>query len=322
MKRLCKYLLVFTTILLVLSGCQLTSGESKPFPSEQISLVVPFATGGASDMVSRAVATQMEKDLGVPVVIVNKTGGSGAIGVYDAMTAKPNGYRIGYVPVELVMYDSLEIANVPPDNFQYLSRLMAIPAAITVPSDAPYDSIEEFIAFAKENPGKIQLGNSGTGSIWHIAGAALAQKTGTTFNYVPFDGAAPAVSALLGGHIDAVSVSPSEVKPGLDSGDLKVLAIMGEERDPLVPDVPTLQEAGIDLVMGGWGGFVAPNETPKEIVAAYEKAIKNAMDTEIFQKLAKTRGLTPAYLDSSEFEQFALEQYDFFNELIPTIKMK
>ncbi|TSB48432.1 tripartite tricarboxylate transporter substrate binding protein [Alkalicoccobacillus porphyridii] len=321
MKYPLNIMLIFTAVLM--SGCQMLGQEEDPltFPTDQISLVVPFASGGASDMVSRAVATQMEEELGVPVTVVNKTGGSGAIGIYDVMSAPPNGYRIGYVPVELAMYGGLELADIEPSEFEYLARLMAIPAAITVSADAPYDNIQEFIDYAEENPSQIQLGNSGTGSIWHIAGTALAQEMDVSFNYVPFEGAAPAVSSLMGGHIDAVSVSPSEIKSGLDSGDLKVLAVMGEERDPLVPDVPTLKEEGIDLVMSGWGGFVAPKGTPNEIVEAFNLAIENAMNEETFQSLASTRGLTPAYLPSKEFKNFAIDQYEYFNELIPTIRM-
>ncbi|WP_080872449.1 tripartite tricarboxylate transporter substrate binding protein [Oceanobacillus timonensis] len=309
--------------IVFLVGCSTTTQENvENYPDEQISLVVPFDTGGASDMVSRAVAMEMENELGVPVVIINKTGGSGAIGVYDVMASSPDGYRIGYVPVELSMYESLEIANVPPEDFEYLSRIMTIPPAITVPADAPYDTLEEFLDYAEEHPGEIQIGNSGTGSIWHIAAAALAQETGTSFNYVPFEGAAPAVSSLLGGHIDAVSVSPSEVKAGIDGGDLKVLAVMGEERDPIVPDVPTLQEEGIDLTLGAWGGFVAPKDTPQEIVDALDHAINKSMETDTFKRLAETNGLTPAYLSNEDFKEFVLGEYDFYNEFIPTIQMQ
>lgn len=323
MNSMYKVFVGFLSVVFLI-GCSTTTTQEniETYPDEQISLIVPFATGGASDMVSRAVAMEMEKELGVPVVIINKTGGTGAIGVYDVMASNPDGYRIGYVPVELAMFDSLEIADIPPDEFEHLSRIMTIPAAITVSADAPYDTLEEFIDYAMEHPGEIQIGNSGTGSIWHIAATALAQETGTTFNYVPFEGAAPAVSSLLGGHIDAVSVSPSEVRAGISGGDLKVLAVMGEERDPLVPDVPTLQEEGIDLTLGAWGGFVAPQDTPPEIVNALDNAIQKSMESETFQRLAETNGLTPAYLPSEEFKDFVLEEYDFYNELIPTIQMK
>ncbi|WYS06019.1 tripartite tricarboxylate transporter substrate binding protein [Bacillus sp. FSL R5-0394] len=309
---------------LCLASCSNQSPEeaAERYPEDQVSLIVPFATGGASDVVSRAVAMAMEEELGVPVVVVNKTGGVGAIGVYDVMMANADGYRIGYVPVELVMYDGLQIASISPYEFAYISRLMEIPAAITVSADAPYNTLDEFITYAKEHPGELQIGNSGTGSIWHIAAGALAQEAGVKFNYVPFEGAAPAVGSLLGGHIDAVSVSPSEVKTGLDSGGLKVLGVMGNERDPVVPDVPTMKEQGYDVVLGGWGGFVAPKDTPEEIIAALDAAIEKSMETETFQTLAESRGLTPAYLPGQAFEAFAVEQYEFFNELIPSIEME
>lgn len=326
MKKHLKIFGVLSMSAALLVGCSSSDSTangaaSEAYPEDQISLVVPFAAGGASDMVSRSIAAEMEKELEVPVVIVNKVGGSGAVGMTDVRSSEPNGYTLGYVPVEMVMLESLGLSDITPDDFDFISRLMTVPAAITVPADAPYNTIQEFIDYATENPGEIQIGNSGVGSIWHLAAAALAQETDAEFTYIPFDGGAPAVTALTGGHIQAVSVSPSEVKAGVDGENLKILAVMGDERDPAFPDVPTLKEEGIDLSLAGWGGFVAPKGTPEEIVSALDESIENAMETEEFKKLVNDRLLTPAYLSSTEFETFANEQYEFFSELIPSIEL-
>lgn len=296
--------------------------EKTEFPDKQIELVVPYAPGGASDMVGRTVGSAIEKDLGVPVVITNKTGGTGAVGMSYVEGKNPDGYTIGYVPVEMSMVKALGFADVEPANFDLLGRAIVIPAAITVPADAPYDTIEEFIEYSLDHPGEIRVGNSGTGSIWHIAAAGLAEETGAEFKYVPFDGAAPAVAALLGGHIEAVSVSPSEVKANVDGGELKILAVMSGDRDVTFPDVPTLKESGIDLEIAAWGGFTAPKGTPDDVKAVLEEAVKNAVASDEFQNVAKERGLNASYLTAEEFTQFAKEQFDFYNELIPNMDLQ
>lgn len=330
--KLRKWFVLFVVLCLALLGACSSktnnetgsdgSKEEAKYPTKQIELVIPYAPGGASDMVSRTVGASLEKDLGVPVVALNKTGGTGAVGMSYVEAKNPDGYTIGYVPVEMAMVSALGFADISPENYDLLGRAIVIPAAITVPADAPYDTIEEFVQYSLDNPGKVRVGNSGTGSIWHIAAAGLAEETGAELNYVPFEGAAPAVAALLGGHIEAVSVSPSEVKAGVDGGDLKILAVMSKDRDKVFPDVPTLIESGIDLEIAAWGGFVVPKGTPDDVKATLEASVKQAVESEEFLKVAGERGLNPAYLTAEEFTQFALDQYEFFGELIPKMSLK
>lgn len=322
MKRFISTFIVISIVTL-LSACGTTSDKDNAanFPENQIEVIVPFAAGGASDLVSRTIATEMEKDLDVPVIITNKTGGSGATGLYAVEAAKADGYTLGYVPAELAMLESLELADITPEDFEALGQLMTIPAAITVRSDAPYDTIEEFIQFAKDHPGEVTVGNSGTGSIWHIAAAAFAQEVGVELDHIPYDGAAPAVTALLGKHVDAVSVSPSEAISGIDSGDLKVLAVMSEEPDINVPDAPTMQELGYDINLSGWGGFVAPKDTPEKVLESLSSAFETAYNSDAFQKLLEERGMNPDYKSGDEFEKFSIEQYEYFSELIPKVEL-
>ncbi|MCR6106064.1 tripartite tricarboxylate transporter substrate binding protein [Salipaludibacillus agaradhaerens] len=315
---------LMVTFLLFLAACGNESGEENTadYPEKQIEVVVPFAAGGASDLVSRTIASEMEEELDVPVVITNRTGGSGANGMYSVRDAQADGYTIGYVPVELAMLESLDLADISPNDFEGIGQLMTIPAAITVPADAPYDTIEEFIQFAQENPGNVTIGNSGTGSIWHIAAAAFADEVEIDVQYVPYEGAAPAVTALMGGHIDAVSVSPSEVISGLNSDDLKVLAVMSEEPDANVPDVPTLQELGYDINLSGWGGFVAPKDTPEEVLDTLREAFEAAATSDTFIQLLDERGMNADYKPGDEFMEFSMEQYDFFTDLIPQVEVE
>ncbi|SFM28599.1 tripartite tricarboxylate transporter substrate binding protein [Salibacterium qingdaonense] len=322
-KKVSVFIIVSFALLLSACGSSGSSSEENAsnYPENQIEVIVPFSSGGASDLVSRTVASEMENDLDVPLTITNQTGGSGATGMLSLKNAQADGYTIGYVPVEMSMLDSLELADITPSDYEFIGQLMTIPSAITVPADAPYDTIEEFVSYAEENPGEIQIGNSGTGSIWHIAAAAFAEEAGIDVEYVPYDGASPAVTALMGGHISAVSVSPSEVRGGVESGDLKVLGVMGEERDPELPDVPTMQEAGYDVSVAGWGGFVAPEGTPEEVLEPLRSSFKNAAESEEFQQLMDDRGMIPAYKNGKEFSSYAEEQYDYFSELIPTIEI-
>lgn len=289
------------------------------FPKKQISLVVPYSPGGASDTVARIYAQELEKVLGKPIVVTNKTGASGAVGLEFVKNSAPDGYTMAYMPVESTMISALGFTDLTSNDFKFVGRSMTIPAAITVRADAKWNSLDEFIEDAKANPSKIQIGNSGTGSIWHISAALLEKQTGSQFTHVPFDGAAPAVAALLGGNIDAVAVSPSEVKSSVDAGEFKVLAVLGDKRSSVVPDVSTAQELGIDVTAMGWGGFAVPKDTPQEIIDVLVKASETALQTDALKDLLAERGFEFAYLNGTDMDAFATEQLAIYQELIPTL---
>jgi len=290
------------------------------FPgNKQISLIVPYSAGGASDTTARIYATELEKALGGTIIVSNVTGASGAIGLEQVRNANPDGYTIAYMPVESTMLRALGFTDLSTDDFKFIGRAMTIPAAVTVRADAPWDTFEDFINYAKEHPGEVQVGNSGTGSIWHVAAASIEDKCGVEFTHVPFDGAAPAVAALLGNNIQAVTVSPSEVKNNVDSGDFKVLCILGEGHSSVVPDVQTAQEMGIDITIQGWGGFAVPKDTPQEIIDILEKASETAINSDAVKDLLAERGFEHAYLSGSEMDKKASEELAYYGELIPKL---
>lgn len=315
-----KKVVAITLLLVLVLG--IMGAAAKDYPSKRITLIIQAAPGGASDTVSRTVAGLMEEKLGVPVVGVNKTGAAGSVAMTYLKKSRPDGYTIGYVPVELTMVNALGYADIKPTDYELLGRAIVIPAAVTVRKDAPWDTIDELIDYAKKNPGAIKVGNSGTGSIWHIAASAFEDEAGIEFNHVPFNGAAPAVASLLGGHIDMVTVSPSEVKSGVDSGDLKVLGVMGTERSDLIPDVKTFKELGYDVNVVAWGGFAAPKNLPGNVKEVLVKAVKDAINSDRFVKLCQQRGMEHSYLSPEEFSSFAKEQFEFYNKLIPAMGLK
>ncbi len=297
-----------------------SSAETVDFPgNKQVSLIVPYSAGGASDTVARIYASELEQSLGTSIVVSNVTGASGAIGLEQVRNSNPDGYTIAYMPVESTMLKALGFTDLSTDDFRFIGRAMTIPAAVTVRADAPWDTFEDFVNYAKEHPGEIQVGNSGTGSIWHIAAASIEKECGVQFTHVPFDGAAPAVAALLGGNIQAVTVSPSEVKNNVDSGDFKVLCVLGESRSSVVPDVPTAQELGIDITIQGWGGFAVPKDTPQAVIDILEKASETAINADSVKKTLADRGYEHAYLSGSDMDQKASEELAYYSELIPEL---
>lgn len=293
------------------AGAGALPAQAAEYPTKGIELVVAYGAGGGTDLVARAFADQAKKHLPQAIGVVNKTGGSGAIGFSDVMAARPDGYKIGMGTVELTMLPHMGLARFTINDFAPICRLNAEPAAITVKADAPWKTIEEFLAYAKANPGKVRIGNSGTGAIWHIAMAALETKLGTKFNHIPYDGANPAVTALLGGHIEAVGVSPPEVSNHVLSGALRMLAVVGDKRAKGFDDVPTLKEKGIDLSVYTWRGIVVPKKTPKSVVEILRKACKETADEPGFKEALNKMNLTWAYADAPEF-QAQMEHDDVF----------
>lgn len=297
-----------------------SGGAKVDFPgNKQISLIVPYSAGGASDTTARIYATELEKALNGTVVVSNVTGASGAIGLEQVRNSNPDGYTIAYMPVESTMLRALGFTDLSTDDFKFIGRAMTIPAAVTVRADAPWETFQDFIDYAKEHPGEVQVGNSGTGSIWHVAAASIEDKCGVQFTHVPFDGAAPAVAALLGNNIQAVTVSPSEVKTNVDSGDFKVLAILGEGHSSVVPDVQTAQEMGIDITIQGWGGFAVPKDTPQEIIDVLVEASETAINSDAVKDLLAERGFEHAYLNGTDMDAKAADELAYYGDLIPKL---
>jgi tripartite-type tricarboxylate transporter receptor subunit TctC len=292
------------------------------FPNRTIELVVPFAPGGGTDALARGFAELSEKHSGQSMVVVNKPGASGSVGWQYLMNAKPDGYHLAIATVELTTIQNLGLAKYTYDDMTPIARLNADPAAITVRADAPWNTIEEFLAAAKKTGGKTTVGNAGVGSIWHLAAAALEDKTGVTFNHVPFQGAGPAVLSLMGGYVDAVAVSPAEVTTYVQSGKLKMLVVMADQRVPGFEKVPTLKERHIDLSIGTWRGIVAPKNTPPAIVAYLKKMTQDAANEPAFHTMLDKQNLGFSYADDAAFRANMARDAAYFKVLMTKLDIK
>jgi tripartite-type tricarboxylate transporter receptor subunit TctC len=295
------------------------------YPERPIELVVPVSAGGGTDAVARAFAESARMYLPQqPFLVTNKPGASGAIGMAEVVNAKPDGYKLGLVIVEMTILPYTGTAKFKASDFTPIARLNADPGAITVRADAPWNTIEEFIAHARKNPGAVQMGEGGTaGNIWNIAAVALEEKAQIKVNHVPFPGASPAVIALLGGHVDAVSVSPGEVSQHVAAGKLKTLALMSDKRwGGVFEKVPTFKERGMDINVQAWRGLAGPKNMPPAVVAHLQEVARKSAADPFFRTMLEKATLGWSYADAKEF-QATIDQDDaFYSKLIPKLGIK
>ena len=296
--------------------------QASAYPSKPIELVVPASAGGGTDALARAFAEIVKKHLPQPLIVNDKPGASGVVGMSDVLNGKPDGYKVSVVIAELVILPHLNLSKFTYADFQPVARLNADPAAITVRAEAPWNTVEEFLAAAKKSPESMRVGNSGNGSIWHLAAAALEDKTGTKFSHIPFQGAAPAVLALLGGHIEAVAVSPAEVTTHVQGGKLKVLMVMADKRVKGFEQVPTAKERGIDLSIGTWRGLGAPKNTPPEVMARLREITAKTAAEPLMHEVMDKQNLGYVYTDGAVFKETLAKDNAYFKALITKLNLK
>lgn len=301
---------LFLTVAFVAAGCGKQTSEPKAngkpsaggFPTRPITLVVPYAAGGSSDLSARPVAEAVGRILGQPVVVVNKPGAGGSIGATEVAKAKADGYTLlnaSIGPVTIVPYTSK--VDYDYRSFKPVAQITDIPLALTVGKNSPFNSVKDFVAFAKANPGKLKYGSPGAGNIQHVTMEGFARDQGFKVTHMPFEGASPAVAALLGGNVDATVTGITEVIPHYLSGQVKILGVTATERSSFLPEVPTFKEQGYDLVAGVWYGILAPKDTPDEVVRTLADAFKQAMQDPGVLDAYKKLYLETAYLGPEEF---------------------
>ncbi|UCD82739.1 MAG: tripartite tricarboxylate transporter substrate binding protein [Desulfobacterales bacterium] len=290
----------------------MTAATAADYPSRPITLICPWGAGGGTDAVSRIIATLLKQDLGVPVNVVNRTGGSGAVGHTAMATAKPDGYTIGMPTVEITMMHWMGLTQVTYKDMVPVAMVNFDPAGINVRADSEWKTYKELENYIRNNPGQLKDSGTGQGGIWHLAMAGWMNAIGLApdaIKWIPSKGAAPALQDLMAGGIEMSTCSLPEAATLIDAGKVRPLAIMASERDPKFPEVPTLKEMGIDWTCGAWRGIAAPKGTPDEIVAVLENAIAKVVKSDEFIKFMKNRGFGIYWLNAADFAK-ALAQAD------------
>jgi tripartite-type tricarboxylate transporter receptor subunit TctC len=276
---------------------------AQQFPAgKPVEMTVLFGAGSAADVTARELARGMEKALGVPVPVVNRTGGGGAIGYNYVQGQKPDGYSIIWNSNSISTTYHSGITAFDYKAFDAVARVSVETPAIAVRNDAPWKTLKELIDFAKANPGKVRIGNSGTGSHTHFVASALFGSSDAKITNVPFT-EGQAVVNLLGSRIEGVVQLPAALVPHVKSGDLRVLAVLGEKRDPIFADIPTAKEVGFSVALDMWRGIAVPTGTPKPVVAKLQDAIRQAVEAQAFKDAGKTQGFVPAYLSAQDFDK-------------------
>jgi tripartite-type tricarboxylate transporter receptor subunit TctC len=292
--------------LLVTAGLAMAQGT---YPGKSITMIVPFPPGGLADIVGRPVAEAMGRDLGQPVVIENKGGAGGGIGMAQASKAAPDGYTI---LMALSSYSVLPEADVVLGRSQMyafnslrpIARFTADPTVLAVRADAPWKTVKDFVDDARKRPGAINYGSSGNYGTMHVPMEILAQTAGVKLTHVPFTGAAPAVVALLGGQIDAVSSGPATVLQHVKAGKLRVLAHWGNGKLDTLPEVPSLKQAGYNAEYAQWSGLFVPAATPEPIVQRLRAAAKMAAADAKVKEVILNAGSPILYQDTPDFEKY------------------
>jgi len=291
-----------------------TTAAQAAYPEQPITMICPWDAGGGTDACARIVATLMQQELGVPVNVVNRTGGSGAVGHSAIITAKPDGYTIGLGTVELSMMHWMNVAQFTARDFGTIAMVNFDPAGITVREDAPWKDYNELADYVKANPGKLKNSGTGHGGIWHLAQGAWLSTIGIpadAIRWIPSKGAAPALQDLAAGGIDMTSCSLPEAASMIEAKKARALAIMADKRDPKYPDVPTMKELGVNVEpIGAWRGVMAPKGVPEDIVKKLEDTVAKVVQSKDFIDFMNSRGYGIFFLPAKECEEFIIKADD------------
>ncbi|BCV24895.1 tripartite tricarboxylate transporter substrate binding protein [Gelria sp. Kuro-4] len=316
-------LCVCTAVALLSTGCSTSSKHQAPsapeFPTKPITIMTGYAAGSVTDVGLRLLVPYLEKELGQPITVVNKPGGSGWVAWSELAKAAPDGYTLavvnvpnfhtGYLNPELKRSNSVR-------DFDFLANHVSDPSAISVKTDSKFQNVKEIVEYAKANPGKLSVTTTGPATDDHLMALALENSSGAKFNIVHCKGGNESVAQVLGGHIDVLIENVGGVRVPFKNGEIKMLGVATEQRAELVPDVPTLKEQGYNFVSVSARGFAAPKGLPenvkKKLVAALEKAIKNP---EHIAKM-KEMGLTVQFMGPDEYTQFMFTQEEEVKKLM------
>jgi len=276
------------------------------FPERDITLVVPWAAGGGTDTLARTLAKNAKKYFGVNINVVNKVGGTGAVGMNSVATSRPDGYNVGVITFNLSTYRLIGLADLGYKDFDLIALLNRSPAGFSVKADSQFKTMKDLVEYAKANPGVVTVGHAGPGQPWHLSAALLAKSYDLKFTFVPFDGAAPTRTALVGGHITMASSGMDEMLQFYKTKQIRMLAGITSARNPFFPDVPSITEAGypIENPIYDWRGLAVAKGTPPEILKTLREGFRKAAEDPEYVKLMDELTLPRTYMEYDKFGEF------------------
>ncbi|MFY0679353.1 MAG: tripartite tricarboxylate transporter substrate binding protein [Thalassovita sp.] len=287
-------------------SCVLVGPAWAEFPERDITLIVPWAEGGGTDVIARALFADAETCMGAPVNVVNRTGATGGTGMTVTASAAPDGYTIGFVTYQLSAFKMMGMLDLSADDFDLLQLINRSPGAISVPIDSKWETLDDLMADAIENPGALTVGHSGLGGSWHLAMATLGQAHKTDFSYVPFNGSSQIQTAMLVREVDVATTGADEVKRLADENHVRVLAVIANERVEALPNTPTVGEAGFPLEspIYDWRGIAAPKGLDPLVKDKLKAGIMACFEREQFQQMAAENAIPLSYADEAGFKAF------------------
>lgn len=292
------------------------SPVSAEYPDKPINCIVNFEAGGTTDIAARYMSDLASKILGQPMVVINKAGGTGSVGLASVKKEKPDGYNIATVAGGIFITQHMR--QLPFDilkDFTPIIQFAEYPTPVLVRDDSPWKTFKDLVEYAKKNPGKIRYGTSGSGSIFHLAMETFALQEGIKWTHIPFKGGHPATMAILGGHIE-VMVTPTDFKAFVRPGQLRFLSSFGQTRLPSFPEVPTWKELGYNIEMIHPAGWVGPKGLPKGVVDKLHGAFKQAIENPEFKRVMKDLEFPIIYRNPEDLSKEMKELTDYYRKLV------
>ncbi len=306
--------LVLVALVATAAGCR----SQRAYPNRPILLVCPWSAGGGTDRVSRQVAALLEQELGVPVNVVNATGGAGVTGHTRGAIAQPDGYTLTMATVELHMLHWRGLTSVSYKDYEPVALLNRDATAVFVRNDSPYHNIDQLELAIREAPGKLRASGTTHGGAWHLGMTHWLLSVGlkpADVNWIPFNGSTPSLQELMAGGLDFVCCSLPEAQTLVEGNQLRCLGVMSQERIAQFPDIPTFIEQGRDCTFVGWRGIVLPKDTPPEVVDRVAEALHKVVENEQFREFMDNSGFNVSWAAPDEFRAILADDYELFGKL-------
>lgn len=329
-KKIIVFMLVGVLVLMSMVGCsnqQASEGEGTEaeavWPEKNVNIIVGYGAGGSTDTFARILAKHLEPVIGQPIVVSNVPGGGGAVGYSQTLTSKADGYTVVVSNGSLLTLGGIGNVDFGYGNFDNIARVIAEDETVCVSKNSEFKTVSEMVEYAKANPGELKVGFAGVGGFTYLAANQFIASTGIDVEGVGYGSGSEAVAGLLGGFVDFIVQQPGEIYSQYKGGELKVLATMGDERHPLLTEIPTCKEEGFDLELYQWRGISAPKDVPDDVKDAWYKALNEVQQSEEFRaEITEVLLANTNYVEGQEFEGWLQSESDWIYPLIDTLGLK